>query len=83
MFSILDTKAANTINAQDNMYAQNALSDAYSEARKLNEKIIDRALDIQPTIRIKSGTPVKLITNITMDLPPQEPYPGELKYVRN
>lgn len=83
MFSILDTKAANTINAQDNMYAQNALSDAYSEARKLNEKIIDRALDIQPTIRIKSGTPVKLITNITMDLPPLEPYPVEQKYVRN
>ncbi len=83
MFSILDTKAANTINAQGNTYAQNALSDAYSAGQKLNEKIVDRALDIQPTIRIKSGTEVKLITNLTMELPPIEPVMPEEKYVRN
>ncbi len=83
MFSILDTKAANTINAQGNTYAQNALSDAYSAGQKLNEKIVDRALDIQPTIRIKSGTEVKLITNLTIELPPIESVKPEEKYVRN
>ena len=83
MFSIIDTKAANTINAQGNTYAQNALSDAYSAGQKLNEKIVDRALDIQPTIRIKSGTEVKLITNLTIDLPPIEPAKPEEKYARN
>lgn len=83
LFSIIDTKASNTINAQNNTYAQNALSDAYSTAQKLNEKIIDRALDIQATLRKKSGEEVKLITNITMELPPLEPYPVEQKYVRN
>ncbi len=83
MFSILDTKAANTIDSQGNTYAQNALSDAYSAGQKLNEKIVDRALDIQPTIKIKSGTEIKLITNLTMDLPPIEPYKVEQKYVRN
>lgn len=82
MFSIIDTKAANTINAQGNTYAQNALSDAYSAGQKLNEKIVDRALDIQPTIRIKSGTEVKLITNLTIELPPLEPDKPEEKYVR-
>lgn len=83
MFSILDTKAATTIDAQGNIYAQNALSDAYSAGQKLNEKIVDRALDIQPTIKIKSGTEIKLITNLTMDLPPIEPHVPEQKYVRN
>lgn len=83
MFSIIDTKAANTINAQGNTYAQNALSDAYSAGQKLNEKIVDRALDIQPTIRVKSGTEVKLITNLTIELPPIEPDKPSEKYVRH
>lgn len=83
MFSIIDTKAANTINTQGNTYAQNAMSDAYSAGKKLNEKIVDRAMDIQPTIRIKSGTEVKLITNLTIDLPPIEPVKPEEKYARN
>ena len=82
MYSVLDTKAMNLIDTQNNAYAQNALSDVYSESKKLNNKIVDRALDIQPTIRIKSGTEVNLITNVTIDLPPLEPYEAEEKYVR-
>ena len=82
MYSVLDTKAMNLIDTQNNAYAQNALSDVYSETKKLNNKIVDRALDIQPTIRIKSGTEVNLITNVTIDLPPLEPYEAEEKYVR-
>lgn len=82
MYSILDTKAMNLIDTQNNAYAQNALSDVYSETKKLNNKIVDRALDIQPTIRILSGTEVNLITNVTIDLPPLEPYEVAEKYVR-
>ncbi len=81
-YSILDTKAMNLIDAQNNAYAQNALSDVYSETKKLNNKIVDRALDIQPTIRIPSGTEVNLITNVTIDLPPLERYEVDEKYVR-
>ena len=81
-YSILDTKAMNLIDTQNNQYAQNALSDVYSETKKLNNKIVDRALDIQPTIRIPSGTEVNLITNVTIDLPPLERYEVEEKYVR-
>lgn len=82
MFSVLDTKMMNQIDTQDNMYAQNAMSDVYSEAKKLNNKIIDRALDIQPTITIQPGTEVSLITNVTIDLPPLEDAPVTQKYVR-
>lgn len=83
MYSILDTKASNLIDTQNNMYAQNAISDVYSETKKLNNKIVDRALDIQPTNKIKSGTEINLITNVTIDLPPLEPYEVEEKYVRH
>ena len=82
MYSIIDTKAMNLIDTQDNMYAQNAISDVYSETKKLNNKIVDRALDIQPTLRLLSGKEVNLITNVTIDLPPLEPYDVEQKYVR-
>ncbi|MCQ2596572.1 MAG: hypothetical protein MJ181_01880 [Treponema sp.] len=81
MYSILDTKANNLIDTQNNMYAQNAMSDVYSETKRLNNKIVDRALDIQPTNKIKSGTEINLITNVTVDLPPLEPYEVEEKYV--
>ena len=82
MFSILDTKMNNVINTQGNQYAQNAMSDAYSTTKRISEKIIDRALDIQPTLKIPSGTKIDLITNITMELPPIDPYPVEEKYRR-
>lgn len=82
MYSILDTKAMNIIESQGNMYAQNALSDVYSETKKLNNKIVDRALDIQATLRKFSGKEVNLITNVTIDLPPLEPYEAEEKYRR-
>lgn len=83
MYSILDTKASNVIDTQNNAYAQNAISDVYSETKKLNNRIVDRALDIQPTNKIKSGTEVNLITNVTIDLPPMDPYEVEEKYVLN
>lgn len=82
MFSIIDTKMENTIDTANNQYAQNVMANTYAEAQKLNNKIIDRALDIQPTIKIKSGTKINLITNVTIDLPPAENVPVEAKYER-
>lgn len=82
-FSLIDTKLNNTIANSSNMYTQNILSDTYSEVKKLDNKIIDKALDVQPTIKIPNGSKVNLITNISMELPPLEPYPVGRKYVRN
>lgn len=83
MFSILDTKMMNQIDTANNTYAQNAMSDVYNEAKQLNNKILDRALDIQPTLTIQPGTEVNLITNVTIDLPPLEDSPVTQKYVRH
>ena len=82
MFSILETKVDNTTAKTNNAYTQNMLADTYNEARKLNNKIIERALDIQPTLYKFNGSRVNLITNITMDIPPIEPFPAEAHYVR-
>lgn len=80
MFSIMDTKITNTINGETNAYAQNAISDAYSEGKRLSNKIIERAMDIQPTITLQPGTEVTLITNLTIELPPMENIPVTEKY---
>ena len=82
IFSILDTKANNMIGNSTNQYAQNALSDAYKTTKTLTDKIVDRALDVQPTIKIPAGKEIKLITNVTMDIPPLDPYPVEQRYIR-
>ena len=81
-FSMLDTKMENIQANQNNMYTQNVLAETYSEINKLGAKIIDRALDIQPTITIPQGTEVKIITNVTMSLPPATFNPQVEKYVR-
>lgn len=81
-FSMLDTKMENIQANQNNMYTQNVLAETYSEINKLGAKIIDRALDIQPTITIPQGTEVKIITNVTMSLPPVAFNPQVEKYVR-
>ena len=81
MFSIIQTEISNDIKTQNNEYLQNSMSDVYSEASKLGNKIVDRALDIKPTIRIKQGTIIKFITNMPLELPPVQVNQNR-KYVR-
>ena len=82
VYSILQTEVTNDINSQKNEYLQNAMTDVYAESSKLGNKMVDRALDIKPTIKIKEGTEIKLITNVPMELPPVEVYQATQKYVR-
>ena len=58
------------------------MTDVYAEAAKLGNKMVDRALDIKPTIKIKEGTEIKLITNTPLELPPVEVYKATDKYIR-
>lgn len=82
MFSIIQTELTNEINTQNNEYIQNTMSDVYSEASKLGNKIVDRALDIKPTIKIKQGTVIKFITNMPLEIPPVKVNQVNRKYVR-
>lgn len=82
VFSLIDTKIGNTLANSNNNYVQNMIAETYNETRKLNNKILERALDIQPTLYKLNGSKVNLIINITMDIPPIEPFPSDQKYVR-
>ena len=82
VFSIIQTEITNDINTQNNEYLKNSMTDVYSETSKLGNKILDKALDIKPTIKIKEGTEIKLITNVPLELPPVEVNQVTQKYVR-
>lgn len=82
LYSIIQTEMSEEIKYSDNIYTQNALNDTYSEVSKLGAKIVDRALDIKPTITIRQGTEVKFITNVALELPPVKVNPVTKKYVR-
>ena len=82
MFSIIQTEISNDINSQNNEYLKNSMTDVYSEASKMGNKILNRALDIKPTIKIKEGTEIKLITNTPLELPPVEMVSPAQKYTR-
>ncbi len=82
VYSMIQTEISNDISNTNNEYLQNAMTDVYTEAKKLGNKIVDRALDIKPTITIKAGTEIKLITNIPLELPPVEIPKASQKYVR-
>ena len=82
VFSVIQTEITSNIKTSSNEYVQNAMADTYSEASKLGGKILDKALDIKPTITIKPGTEIKLITNIPLELPPVKITPVTRKYIR-
>ena len=82
MFSIIQTEVTKDLGEEDNPYIKNALTDVYTEGSKLGNKIVDRSIDIKPTIRIKQGTQVKFITNMPLDLPPVKVNQVNRKYIR-
>ena len=82
VYSFIQTEISNDIDAEKNEYMKNMMTDVYAEASKLGNKVVDRALDIKPTIKIKEGTEIKLITNVPLELPPVEVPQATQKYVR-
>lgn len=82
VYSMIQTEVTNDINSTKNEYLQNAMTDVYAQAAKIGDKIIDRALDIKPTITVKAGTEIKLITNTPLELPPVQIPQVTRKYVR-
>lgn len=82
IFSVIQTEVNKTIDTANNDYAQNALTEVYNEASNLGNRILERALDIKPTIKIKQGTEIKLITNTPLEMPPVKVNPVTRKYIK-
>lgn len=66
----------------DNEYIQNVIANTQEVANELGDKLIDRAMNVQPTIKIKEGTKINIVVNTTLSLPPYEEIPVTQKYER-
>ncbi|MCQ2602753.1 MAG: TrbI/VirB10 family protein, partial [Clostridia bacterium] len=82
-FSILTTGfTVINSNLANNLYAQNAVAATGQQLSNIADDLINRALNIQPTITVKNGVEVDLITNVPLNLPPLEIPAVNEKYVR-
>ena len=66
-----------------NPYLNSAADSTYDTTKRLTDKIIDRALDIQPTIVIAPGSTVNVLTNANLALPPVEIPAVTRRYIRH
>jgi type IV secretion system protein VirB10 len=82
VFNIINSEFENTAAGTDNQYVQNILANSQSVATTLGSKLIDRAMDVQPTITIKAGLKINIVANTTLVLPPLPPYDVTMPYQR-
>jgi type IV secretion system protein VirB10 len=82
VFNIIHSEFENSTNSTDNQYVQNIMANSQSVITTLGSKLIDRALDVQPTITIKAGLKINILVNSTLTLPPLKPYDVTLPYHR-
>jgi type IV secretion system protein VirB10 len=82
VFNIINSEFENSTSGTDNQYVQNIMANSQSVITTLGSKLIDRALDVQPTITIKAGLKINILVNSTLALPPLKPYDVTLPYHR-
>lgn len=82
VFNIINSEFQNTIDTTDNEYAQNLAANSQSVIVQMGEKLVDRAMNVQPTIKIKEGTTIKVFVNSTLTLPPYEEVPAVTQQYR-
>ena len=80
VFSIVNTEFSKQLNGTQNEYVQNLLANSQNVTMELGDKLIDRAMNVQPTIKIKSGTKINIVVNQNLNLPPCEDIPVTQAY---
>lgn len=80
VFSAINTEFTDDIADTNNQYAQNTMANAQEITNELGQKLIDRAMNVQPTIKIKSGTKINILANQTVSLPPVDATPVTQPY---
>lgn len=82
VFSIANTQFQNSIDSASSTYAQNVAANTQEVVNELGDKLIDRAMNVQPTIKVKAGTKLNIVANQTIYLPPVEDLPVTQRYKR-
>lgn len=81
-FSIINGEFQSTQKETNNQYVQNIAANSQEMVNKLGEKLIDRAMDVQPTIVIKAGTEVNVVVNQNLTLPEYKKPEVTQKYMK-
>lgn len=72
VFSIVNSEFESAVGNTNNQYVQNIMANSQQVTNELADKLIDRAMNVQPTIKIKSGTKINIVVNQNLTLPPVE-----------
>jgi type IV secretion system protein VirB10 len=81
-FTLVNGEFAATMKATQNETAQNLIAANQNVVNQLGAKIIDRTMNIQPTLTVKSGTRINIMLNKNIRLPPMESPPVTSAYKR-
>ncbi len=81
--NIVNSELQTTAATSDNQYVQNVMANSQEVATTVGQKLIDRAMDVQPTIKIKTGTNINIVANTTLELPALEPWEVTEEYHKN
>lgn len=73
-FNIINSEFAAEAKTTNNRYVENLYANSQEVATTLGSKLIDRAMDVQPTITIKAGKKINIVAAVDLVLPPMEPY---------
>lgn len=82
LFTYINSNIYSYTKAQKSMTLQQMISDSQEIGNKLADKILDRALDIQPTVVVKPGTRVYVDVDQVLTLIPQNLDVPVQKYVK-
>ena len=80
VFSVVNSEFNATLGQTNNEYIQGIMANTQQITNELGDKLIDRAMNVQPTIKIKAGTKINVLANQTMALPPYEEIPVTQAY---
>ena len=81
-FTIVNGEFAASMATTTNTTAQNLIAANQNVANQLGANIIERTLNIQPTLTVKSGTKINIMLNKNVYLPPIDPPPVKTAYKR-
>lgn len=82
VFSIMNTEFAGANANTNNRYVEDVIANSQKVTNELSEKLIERAMNVQPTLKVKAGTKINIVANQTMNLPPVQQIPVTQAYHR-
>jgi type IV secretion system protein VirB10 len=81
-FTLLNSEIMYQTNGQSNPQIRELMDINQGIVNRIGDRLIERALDIQPTVRVANGTAVSVSVNTAVHLKPFPAIPAEEKWIR-